>query len=123
MPASSLTSPQLHLVAQEFPEALHGIEQLTVGGDVLSPTHVVTMLTHLPDTRIVDTYGPTECCIDATSFVLDGVAGDTRIPIGRPLANSTAYVLDPQGRPCPIGVPGELYVGGDGVARCRGSHS
>ena len=66
---------------------------------------------------ITNTYGPTECCIDATAFVLDENPDDTRIPIGRPLANYRAYVLDAGLQPVPAGVAGELYIAGAGLAR------
>ncbi len=60
-------------------------------------------------------YGPTETCIDATAWVCQ--AGATDIMIGRPVGNAQAYVLDRHMRPMPLGVPGELYIGGPGVAR------
>ena len=84
---------------------------------MLSPPHVRKALAALRDGVVINGYGPTEnttfsCCFPMTK---DYPASD-RIPIGRPIANSTAYVLDEALRPVPVGVPGELYVGGDGVA-------
>src|SRR5262249_27128915 len=66
---------------------------------------------------ITNTYGPTECCIDATAYALDEVLDGSRIPIGRPLANYRAYVLDSGLQPAPSGVTGELYIAGAGLAR------
>jgi non-ribosomal peptide synthetase component F len=60
-------------------------------------------------------YGPTETTIWST--VHEVGPDDESIPIGRPIANNTVYVLDPAGQPVPQGVPGELYIGGAGVAR------
>jgi amino acid adenylation domain-containing protein len=66
-------------------------------------------------TRFFNMYGPTECTVDATLGRI--LASDARPHIGRPLANARVYVLDAQLQPVPIGVTGELYIGGDGVAR------
>src|SRR5262249_21775330 len=66
---------------------------------------------------ITNTYGPTECCIDATSFVLNDIPDDDRVAIGRPLSNYRAYVLDDYLQPVAAGVCGELYIAGAGVAR------
>jgi hypothetical protein len=68
-------------------------------------------------TPIVNTYGPTECCIDATSAVLDALSDATRVPIGCPLSNYRVYVLDGGLEPVPAGVSGELYIAFSGLAR------
>ncbi|NJM72004.1 MAG: amino acid adenylation domain-containing protein, partial [Scytonema sp. RU_4_4] len=62
-------------------------------------------------------YGPTEACIDATWWTCQEIEGDSVVPIGRPIANAQIYVLDSHLQPVPIGVAGELYIGGAGVAR------
>ncbi|UKE75270.1 amino acid adenylation domain-containing protein [Xanthomonas graminis pv. phlei] len=67
-------------------------------------------------TRVINAYGPTEASVCA-SLHLDGVQDGERLPIGRPLANVRLYVLDPRGRPAPIGVSGELHIAGHGLAR------
>ncbi len=72
--------------------------------------------------RLVNTYGPTEATIVATLCDLhdaddDPAASPRHVAIGRPLGSTRTYVLDPRGEPAPIGVPGELYLGGGGVAR------
>ncbi|MFF5173343.1 amino acid adenylation domain-containing protein [Micromonospora sp. NPDC000089] len=63
-------------------------------------------------------YGPTEAAVDVTSWACtaDRLAGLTRVPIGGPVPNTTLYVRDPAGNPCPVGVPGELHIGGVQVA-------
>ena len=67
--------------------------------------------------RLINIYGPTENTTLATTYLVESVDSfATSIPIGSPIANSTVYILDPQERQVPIGVAGELYVGGDGVA-------
>ncbi|MBB5863263.1 non-ribosomal peptide synthase/polyketide synthase [Xanthomonas sp. 3058] len=67
-------------------------------------------------TRVINAYGPTEASVCA-SLHLDGVQDGEHLPIGRPLANVRLYVLDPRGRPAPIGVSGELHIAGHGLAR------
>ena len=113
-----LTAGLFHQVVDADVGALSGLRQLLAGGDALLPDRVSHAMRALPGVRVINGYGPTEattfsCCFDATS----GVPFDDSVPIGRPLANTTAYVLDRELQPVPIGVPGELYIGGDGVAR------
>lgn len=113
-----LTPSVFNQIMELHPEALASLRQLVVGGDALSPPHVNRALERLPGVRLVNGYGPTEittfavCMTIASPLVVGRPA-----PIGRPIANTRAYVLDGRLEPSPIGVPGELYVGGDGVAR------
>jgi len=69
--------------------------------------------------RLLNAYGPTECSDDVTHYELRElpIGGHSRVPIGRAIANTRLYVLDKYLMPVPVGVPGELYVGGDGVGR------
>ncbi|MGY5040939.1 non-ribosomal peptide synthetase/type I polyketide synthase [Streptomyces griseus] len=71
-----------------------------------------------PGTRLVNSYGLTEATIDSASFEgpVDDLEPGAMVPIGRPLPNSALHVLDAHGEPVPPGVPGELWIGGDGVA-------
>jgi amino acid adenylation domain-containing protein len=113
-----LTAGLFHQVVEMEVASLSGLRQLLAGGDVLLPDRVSHAMRALPGVRLVNGYGPTEattfsCCFDATA----GIAFDDSVPIGRPIANTTAYVLDPELEPVPVGVAGELYIGGDGVAR------
>ncbi|MDI5966363.1 non-ribosomal peptide synthetase [Streptantibioticus silvisoli] len=113
-----LIAPQLHLAAEEFPEALDGVRELLVGGDVLSPHHAATMLRHRPGRPLVQIYGPTESTVVATSLPLTDVDDSRRsVPIGLPIAHRTAYVVDDRGALAAVGVPGELWLGGQGLAR------
>ena len=67
--------------------------------------------------RLWNTYGPTECSIDVTAYPYERTRPARPVPIGRPLAGTSVFVLDERGEPAPIGVVGELYAGGAGVAR------
>ncbi|MGH7824893.1 MAG: non-ribosomal peptide synthetase [Candidatus Binatia bacterium] len=113
-----LTSALFQLLAEDHVQNLSGVKQLLAGGDVLSAAHAKQVLSELPGCRLINGYGPTEnttftCCYQMTSIEQ---AGDS-VPIGRPIANTEVYLLDDHLRPVPIGISGELYIGGDGLAR------
>jgi amino acid adenylation domain-containing protein/non-ribosomal peptide synthase protein (TIGR01720 family) len=113
-----LTAGLFHSMVEERIEGLAGLSQLLAGGDVLSPAHVRRALAALPGTRLIDGYGPTECTTFACCHSMtaaDPPAGP--VPIGRPIGNTRAYVVEAGMRPVPIGVPGDLLLGGDGLAR------
>ncbi|MFE9338017.1 amino acid adenylation domain-containing protein [Streptomyces sp. NPDC007063] len=111
-----LTSPLFNQLAEQDAAAFRPLRELVVGGDALSAAHVAKVMTACPELSLVNGYGPTENTTFSVTHRLTR-ADLGRIPIGRPVANSTAYVLDESGEPCPTGVPGELHLGGDGVAR------
>jgi amino acid adenylation domain-containing protein len=114
-----LTSGLFHLAVEEGLAPLGGLRQLLAGGDVLSRPHVLRALAALPGVELVNGYGPTENTTFSTTHRLRGglAAGETSVPIGRPIAGSRAYVLDRSLALLPVGCVGELYVGGAGVAR------
>ncbi|HLK39604.1 MAG TPA: MupA/Atu3671 family FMN-dependent luciferase-like monooxygenase [Polyangiaceae bacterium] len=93
--------------------ALGSLETLLLGGEALPPA-LVEKLRDASATTIRNMYGPTETTIWSTTAVVGGAEG---ITIGAPIANTQVYVVDRHLRPLPIGVPGELLIGGDGVAR------
>lgn len=113
-----LTAGLFHLVVDNRPELLGSIRQLLAGGDVLSPDHVRRALAALPDGAVlVNGYGPTEATtFTCTHRMMAGETVDGLVPIGRPVAGSSVHILDAQGSRVPIGVTGEIYIGGDGVA-------
>ncbi|MEW6737180.1 MAG: amino acid adenylation domain-containing protein, partial [Acidobacteriota bacterium] len=113
-----LTAGLFHLIVDERLKILQSIKQLLAGGDILSVPQVNKFIRELPDSRLTNGYGPTEsttfaCCYDINSIISNGDS----IPIGRPIANTQVYLLDRHLQLVPIGVPGELYIGGDGIAR------
>jgi amino acid adenylation domain-containing protein len=114
-----LTASLFNAVIDEQASALAGVRQLLIGGEALSTRHVRRALQLLPETAIVNGYGPTEsttfsCCYRIPRALPDAL---TAIPIGPPIANTSAYVLDDRFEPAPFGVPGALCLGGDGLAR------
>ena len=114
-----LTAGLFKELVDRRPDCLGAISHLLAGGDVLSPQHVVRALAALPPTgRLSNGYGPTETTTFALTHELrPGDAVDGPVPLGRPIQGTVCDVLDPAGRPLPVGVPGELWIGGDGVAR------
>jgi amino acid adenylation domain-containing protein/FkbH-like protein len=113
-----LTAGLFHQMVEEQIESLRGVRQLLAGGDVLSVSHVATVLEKLPNCRLINGYGPTEnttftCC----HTIKAPLPNHRSISIGRPIANTEVFVLDQHLLPAPIGVPGQLYAGGDGLAR------
>jgi amino acid adenylation domain-containing protein len=113
-----LTAGLFHHVVNERVGILRSLRQLLAGGDVLSMPHVKRVLETIPDCRLINGYGPTEGTTFSCCHEIRGDAGLERsVPIGRPIANTRVYVLDRYLRPAPIGVPGELWIAGDGLAR------
>ncbi|OCQ90550.1 hypothetical protein BCD64_28200 [Nostoc sp. MBR 210] len=113
-----LTAGLFNLIVEEQIEHLKSLRQLLAGGDVLSRYHVKKVLEELPECQLINGYGPTEnttftCCHKITVNDLQ----EDSIPIGRPIANTQVYILDDVLQVVPIGIPGELYIGGDGLAR------
>ncbi|HEU4454452.1 MAG TPA: amino acid adenylation domain-containing protein, partial [Longimicrobium sp.] len=113
-----LTAGLFHAMADEEPAALGRLSQLMAGGDVLSIPHARKVLEAHPHLRLINGYGPTEnTTFTACRTVRPADVDRASIPIGRPIAGTSTWVLDEAMRPCPLGVPGELYAGGEGVAR------
>ena len=113
-----LTAGLFHQVVDERPDGFPGVRQLLAGGDVLSPAHVRRVLDANPGLTLINGYGPTEnTTFTATHAVTRADEVGWTLPIGRPVESSTVYVLGDGMRPVPVGVPGELYTGGDGLAR------
>lgn len=113
-----LTSALFNTVIDRRPTALRSLKTLLIGGEALSPEHVRHALSMLPNTTIINGYGPTENTTFTCTHQIprDLPATVTSVPIGRPIANTRVYVLDDHRQPLPVGVPGELWIGGDGLA-------
>ncbi|MFJ4184528.1 amino acid adenylation domain-containing protein [Kitasatospora sp. NPDC089509] len=108
----------LRLLAEEAPEAFRAVRQVWTGGDVVPPEAVRQLFRACPETDVVAVYAPTETTAIKTTFTMSpGGEVPAVVPLGRPLANTRAYVLDDVLQPVPVGVPGELYLAGNGLAR------
>src|SRR5262249_26853506 len=97
--------------------ALSSLKYLLTGGDVVSPVHISRALRELPGCQLINGYGPTENTTFSCCYSLPKQWPKNQpVPIGRPISNTLIYVLDGRLTPVPVGAPGELYVGGDGLA-------
>jgi amino acid adenylation domain-containing protein len=113
-----LTAGLFHLAVQERPAHLRPLRRLIAGGEALSPARVRDALRELPDCVLVNGYGPTESTTFAACHVITSLdSGCSSVPIGRPISNTRIHVLDPDGRWAPPGETGEIFIGGDGLAR------
>ncbi|MDM3844560.1 MAG: LLM class flavin-dependent oxidoreductase [Aphanizomenon gracile PMC638.10] len=95
-------------------EAMGQLRQMMVGGEALTEA-LANQLQQIIPGQIHNLYGPTETTIWSTTHTLAEVDGI--VPLGRPIANTELYILDKNQQPVPVGVPGELYIGGKGVTR------
>ncbi len=113
-----LTTKLFDLLAED-PALFRSVRQVWTGGEACSPASFRRVITECPQTTVVHVYGPTETTTFATCFpvLAPGDAEGGTVPIGSPLDNTRAYVLDQWLRPVPPGVTGELYLAGAGVAR------
>jgi acyl-coenzyme A synthetase/AMP-(fatty) acid ligase/acyl carrier protein len=113
-----LTSGLFRMVAQESPECLAGAGEVWTGGEIVPAAAMRRVLAACPGLVVVDVYGPTETTTYATQRGMSNAnAVPDVVPIGRPLDNMQVYVLDAALCPVPVGVPGELYIAGAGLAR------
>lgn len=111
-----LTAPLLNQLCENHPDMFKTVRCLLTGGDVLSPKHINLIRKVCPDLTIINGYGPTENTTFSTCFTINDYYNDS-IPIGYPISNSTCYIVSQDMNLLPIGIPGELVVGGDGVAK------
>ncbi|HEU0051733.1 MAG TPA: amino acid adenylation domain-containing protein, partial [Longimicrobium sp.] len=103
--------------AEELKHELPRLRYLIVGGDALDPRVIARVLRSGPPKHLLNGYGPTETTTFAITHEIVEVAEDARgIPLGRPISNTRVYILDGAGQPVPVGVAGEMYIGGAGVA-------
>ncbi len=114
-----LTAALFNAIVDEDACKLRGLRQLLIGGEALSVAHVRKAYATLPDTTIFNGYGPTECTTFAATYRIPRTidANIRSIPIGKPIADTSLYVLNARGNVVPMGVIGELYIGGAGLAR------
>ena len=111
-----MTAPLFNQISKNNPAMFQGLKYLLVGGDVLSMEPIERVRVACPELKILNGYGPTENTTFSTTHLIDRKYTKT-IPIGKPIINSKVYIVDADMSLQPIGAIGEIYVGGDGVAR------
>jgi amino acid adenylation domain-containing protein/FkbM family methyltransferase len=116
-----LSLPALHLSMLEVagPSELNSLRVAIVAGEACTPELVRRHQAAIPETALFNEYGPTEATVWSTVYecVTSEVEGRQVVPIGRPIPNTSLYILDDAWRPVPSGVAGELYIGGPGITR------
>ncbi|MGB5978544.1 MAG: amino acid adenylation domain-containing protein, partial [Cyclobacteriaceae bacterium] len=110
-----LITPIFHELASIDPGMFASMRSLIIGGEALQPRHVNAVLDECPDLEIINAYGPTENTVISTTYSITRPV--EKMHIGKPMANSQAYVMDSQLNPVGIGTTGELCVSGSGLAR------
>jgi acyl-coenzyme A synthetase/AMP-(fatty) acid ligase/acyl carrier protein len=103
-------------LAESHSEIFRNLRYLQVGGDVLSAPHAKKVRDINPELRFVNVYGPTENSCISTYYDIDKDY-ENNVPIGKPISNSTAYIFDNNMNYQPVGIIGELYVGGEGLSK------
>lgn len=113
-----LTSALFNLMVDERVNAFARVKHLLVGGDIISVPHARKVLEANPGVTLINGYGPTETTTFASCGIMTAPedVGYT-VTIGRPISNTKLYVLDGRFNPVPVGVPGDLFIAGDGNAR------
>lgn len=103
-------------LADQDPSVFSGMQGIVLGGDVVSPKHLRMVKEHSPEVRIFNGYGPTENTVFTTFYEIEDLTTDDPVPIGKTF-NSQVYVLNQHKQLLPVGIPGELYIGGDQLGR------
>ncbi len=111
-----LTSPLFNQLFDENPAIFASLKMLIVAGDTLSPKHINAVRSTYKDLTVINGYGPTENTTFTIYYKVEKEFYDN-IPIGKPVSNTQVYILDKNNNLAPIGIPGELCIGGNGLAR------
>ena len=104
-----------HQIKPELAKEL--TSSFVIGGENLTASQIEFWQQHAPDTLLFNEYGPTETVVGCVVYEAHAWKGQGSVPIGRAITNTRVYVLDQNMNPVPLGLPGELYIGGEGVAR------
>ncbi|OKP02419.1 Amino acid adenylation [Xenorhabdus eapokensis] len=115
-----LTTALFNQYANLIGTALSGLRYVLFGGEQADIRPAIRLRTEYPPKHLLHVYGPTETTTFATTYELPAKGDkdvDSKIPIGRPISNTQIYILNQQGQPVPLGVDGEIYIAGIGVAR------
>ncbi|NIM18094.1 MAG: AMP-binding protein, partial [Candidatus Aminicenantes bacterium] len=113
-----VTTALFNLLVDERPGIFRDIRKVLFGGEQVSVEHSRQALAYAGKDKIIHVYGPTETTVYATYYDIDRIDPTARtVPIGRPISHTGLYILGSGLKPVPIGIAGEIYIGGDGTAR------
>lgn len=113
-----LNTAYVHQIGRDSPEVLKGVRKVMFGGEAAEAGPLRNILPHVAPGTLVNSYGPAEGCVATTYHEIISLPEDTTsVPIGRPITNARMYLLDARMRPVPLGLAGEIYIGGEGVAK------
>ncbi|GMQ81615.1 MAG: hypothetical protein BMS9Abin05_1047 [Rhodothermia bacterium] len=113
-----LTTTVFNTIVRQMPDFFSGLQTVYVGGEQMNTRWVREVLLNGPPGRLVNVYGPTETFF-ASFFMVENIPElEYHIPIGIPVSNTSLFIIGDDRRLAPIGVEGELYIGGDGLATC-----
>jgi amino acid adenylation domain-containing protein len=113
-----LTTALFQQIARDVPQAFASLGYLLFGGETVDMRWVIKVIKNGSPKQLIHVYGPTESTTFSSSYCVEELPESaTSIPIGRPITNTQIYLLDEHLQPVPVGVVGELYIGGDGLAR------
>jgi amino acid adenylation domain-containing protein len=113
-----LTTALFNQLTREAPAIFGSMRHLLFGGEAVDPHRVNEVLKDTPPARLLHVYGPTESTTFTAWYLVHEVPeGATTVPIGRPISNTQIYLLDRNLQPLPVGIAGELYIAGAGLAR------
>jgi amino acid adenylation domain-containing protein len=112
-----LTTALFQQTARDVPQAFETLKYLLFGGETVDVRWVNKIIKHGAPQHLIHVYGPTESTTFSTYYEVDPSRSISLLPIGRPINNTQIYILDTHLQPVPIGVTGEIYLGGDGLAR------
>lgn len=113
-----ITTGLFHGLVDEKPDCFEGIRQVLTGGEVTSGRRIAQLLERFPELRVIHCYGPTESTtFTTTETFTGGDRVDDPPPLGRPISNTQVYIVDEHMHLVPVGVPGEICIGGEGLAR------
>jgi amino acid adenylation domain-containing protein len=113
-----LNTAYVHQIGRDSPEVFQGVRKVMFGGEAAEAGPLRNILPHVAPGTLVNSYGPAEGCVATTFHEIVSLPDDaTSVPIGRPISNARMYLLDARMQPVPLGLAGEIYIGGDGVAK------
>ncbi|BDA68804.1 hypothetical protein CAL7716_029700 [Calothrix sp. PCC 7716] len=112
-----LTTALFQKIARDVPQAFSTLKYLLFGGETIDTRWVKKVIQNKAPQQLIHVYGPTENTTFSSYYPIHELPLATSIPIGRPISNTQIYILDTHLQPVPIGVVGEIYISGDGLAR------